>query len=181
MFDIGGMELLILAALALIVVGPKDLPGLIRNVGRWVAKARGLAREFQSGMEEAAREADLDKELGSIRKISNPRSAVMDEINKFGEETKREIEDGLDGTPLDASGSARTQPPRPPSPTVSTEPPVRRIEPGKAPEPAVSRSEPAHHPADGDVEAPAPASAAADDAFLEDFQRKVGFKTAPEN
>ena len=57
MFDIGGWELLVLAALALIIVGPKDLPSLVRNVGRWVAKARGLAREFQQGMEEAARDA----------------------------------------------------------------------------------------------------------------------------
>lgn len=69
MFDIGGIELLVIGAVALIVVGPKDLPRMVRMVGQWVGRARGLAREFQSGMEDAARSADLDdlKKLGDIR------------------------------------------------------------------------------------------------------------------
>ncbi|MGG7566378.1 Sec-independent protein translocase protein TatB [Rhodovulum sp. DZ06] len=59
MLDIGWSELLVIGGLALIVVPPKDLPGMMRNVGRFVAKARGMAREFQGAMEDAARQADL--------------------------------------------------------------------------------------------------------------------------
>lgn len=70
MFDIGGLELLLVAAMALIVVGPKELPVMVRNVGRWVSKARSLAREFQQGMEDAAKEADIDefRQIGSMKK-----------------------------------------------------------------------------------------------------------------
>jgi sec-independent protein translocase protein TatB len=67
MFDIGWSELLVIGAVALIVVGPKDLPGMLRTGGRMVAKARGMAREFQGAMEDAAREADL-KEFTDIKK-----------------------------------------------------------------------------------------------------------------
>lgn len=67
MLDIGWSELLVIGALALIVVGPKDLPGMLRNVGRMVGKARGMAREFQGAMEDAAREADV-KEFTDIKK-----------------------------------------------------------------------------------------------------------------
>ena len=65
MFDIGWSELLVIGSIALIVVGPKDLPGLLRTLGKYAAQARGMAREFQRSMEEAAREADISdiKEL----------------------------------------------------------------------------------------------------------------------
>ena len=67
MLDIGWTELLVIGALALIVVGPKDLPGMLRNVGRFVAKARGMARDFQSAMDDAARQADLS-EVADLKK-----------------------------------------------------------------------------------------------------------------
>ena len=56
MFDLGWTELLVIGVVALIVVGPKDLPMLFRNVGRFVGKARGMAREFSRAMEDAAAE-----------------------------------------------------------------------------------------------------------------------------
>jgi len=59
MLDIGWQELLVIGALALIVVGPKDLPGLLRSLGQWVGRMRGMARDFQRAMNEAAREADV--------------------------------------------------------------------------------------------------------------------------
>ncbi|MGF1659589.1 MAG: Sec-independent protein translocase protein TatB [Rubrimonas sp.] len=59
MFDIGWTELLVIGALALIVVGPKDLPRLLRTLGQYTAQARGMARDFQRSMEQAAREADI--------------------------------------------------------------------------------------------------------------------------
>lgn len=60
MFDIGWQELFIVAVLALIVVGPKDLPKTIKAVMGWVRKARSMAREFQSGVDDMVREAELD-------------------------------------------------------------------------------------------------------------------------
>ncbi len=60
MFDIGWQELFIVAVLALIVIGPTDLPRALRTMGRWVRKARSLARDFQGGLDDAMREADLD-------------------------------------------------------------------------------------------------------------------------
>ncbi|MFT6773875.1 MAG: sec-independent protein translocase protein TatB [Paracoccaceae bacterium] len=78
MFDIGWAELLAIGALALIVVGPKDLPGMLRTGGRMVAKARGMAREFQGAMEDAAREADL-KEFKDIKRDVGKWSSSMSE------------------------------------------------------------------------------------------------------
>jgi sec-independent protein translocase protein TatB len=60
MFDIGWSEMMVIAILALIVIGPKDLPRVLKSVAYWVRKARSLAREFQSGVDEMIREADLD-------------------------------------------------------------------------------------------------------------------------
>ncbi len=60
MFDIGWQELFIVAVLGLLVIGPKDLPRALRAMGKWVRKARALAREFQGGLDDVMREADLD-------------------------------------------------------------------------------------------------------------------------
>ncbi|GLK83590.1 Sec-independent protein translocase protein TatB [Ancylobacter defluvii] len=59
MFDIGWSEMLVIGVVALIVIGPKELPGVIRNVGRMVGKLRRMAGEFQGTFQEALREADL--------------------------------------------------------------------------------------------------------------------------
>lgn len=61
MFDIGAPELLLVAIVALLVVGPKDLPRLLRTIGQWVARARGAARHFRSGIDAMIREAELEE------------------------------------------------------------------------------------------------------------------------
>ncbi len=60
MFDVAPTELLIVAIVALVVIGPKDLPKALRFVGHWVGKARGMARHFRSGLDTMMREAELD-------------------------------------------------------------------------------------------------------------------------
>jgi sec-independent protein translocase protein TatB len=59
MFDVAPSELLLVAVVALLVIGPKDLPGVLRTVGQWVGKARGIARQFRSGFDDMVREAEL--------------------------------------------------------------------------------------------------------------------------
>lgn len=78
--DIGWMELLVIGIVALIVVGPEDLPGMFRTVGRFMGRARGMAREFQRSMEEAADESGLkeaSKGLDDLRTISDVRPTNM--------------------------------------------------------------------------------------------------------
>jgi len=61
MFDVAPTELLLVAVVALIVIGPKDLPRAMRFVGQWVARARGVARHFRSGIDEMIRQAELEE------------------------------------------------------------------------------------------------------------------------
>ena len=61
MFDIGYSELLVIAVVALIVIGPKDLPRVMRTVGNWVGRARGMARHFRSGIDTMIRESELEE------------------------------------------------------------------------------------------------------------------------
>jgi sec-independent protein translocase protein TatB len=69
--SLGFQEIVLLAILALIVVGPKDLPLMLRKLGRWTAKLRAMAQEFRTGFDELARQAELDelkKEVESLRR-----------------------------------------------------------------------------------------------------------------
>src|SRR3954470_6376998 len=59
MFDIGWSELVVIAVVALIAIGPKELPGVLRMVGQWMGKARRMASEFQGQFQEAMREAEM--------------------------------------------------------------------------------------------------------------------------
>jgi sec-independent protein translocase protein TatB len=61
MFGVDSTEFLIVAVLALVFIGPKDLPKVMRTVGYWVGRARGMARHFTSGIESMMREAELEE------------------------------------------------------------------------------------------------------------------------
>ena len=61
MFDIAPTELLIVAVVALVVIGPKELPRVMRTVGQWIGRARGMARHFRSGIDTMIREAELEE------------------------------------------------------------------------------------------------------------------------
>lgn len=69
MFDIGWPELLLIAIVAVIVVGPKDLPRLMTTVGRYAGRLRAMAAEFQRGFEDIARQAELDDLKRQIDKV----------------------------------------------------------------------------------------------------------------
>jgi sec-independent protein translocase protein TatB len=74
MFDIGWSELIVIAVVALIAIGPKELPGVLRMVGQWMGKARKMAAEFQGQFQEAMREAemaDLKKSFDEVREAAS--------------------------------------------------------------------------------------------------------------
>jgi len=84
MFDLGWTELLVVGIVALIVVGPKDLPVLFRRVGQFVGKAKGMAREFSTAMNDAADDSGMREMSSSINKslkaATNPVGAAMDGV-----------------------------------------------------------------------------------------------------
>ena len=122
MFDIGWSEMAVVALLALIVIGPKDLPRVLRSASYWVRKARGLAREFQSGVDDMIREADLEDAKKAIEKTTrfDVDQAVEDAIDPTGslKDEARDIEtaatpsgpDAPEGpTPDDDAGEAQAE------------------------------------------------------------------------
>ena len=84
MFDMGWSELLVVGVVALIVVGPKDLPVLFRKVGQFVGKAKGMAREFSNAMNDAADDTGMREMSSSLNKTlktaTNPLGSAMDEV-----------------------------------------------------------------------------------------------------
>ncbi|HEY5607375.1 MAG TPA: Sec-independent protein translocase protein TatB [Alphaproteobacteria bacterium] len=100
MFDIGGAELLVIAVVALVVLGPKELPTAVRTVQGFVKKARELARDFQTGLGEMAREIELDKmkaevksafDAGELDKLGN---SIQQEFDSTSDELKKSLDPG---------------------------------------------------------------------------------------
>jgi len=77
MFDIGWSELVVIGVVALIAIGPKELPGVLRMVGQWIGKARRMAGEFQGQFNEAMREA----EMADIKKTFDEASAAAKDLS----------------------------------------------------------------------------------------------------
>ncbi|MDA8869766.1 Sec-independent protein translocase protein TatB [Rhizobiaceae bacterium] len=100
MFDIGGTELMVVAIVAILFVGPRELPGMLRTFGQMVRKVRGLAGDFQRQFDDALKDAELDglkKNIDDVRNL-DPTKAIKDKLNPLKSEmtkTAGDIEAGL--------------------------------------------------------------------------------------
>ncbi len=162
MFDIGWSEMALVALIALIVIGPKELPKAMRSLAKWTRKARSMAREFQSGVDDMVREADLEDarkavesaksfDIGkSVEETIDPAgnlraeaSGLQDEASGLEAEMAREAVDeggaedaeepgAAAGTPEETGGGNAIEPP---ATTASPEP---EPEPEREPEPVAA-------------------------------------------
>ncbi len=152
--EIGATELLVIAAVALIVVGPKDLPLLLRKLGQWMAKARGMANEFRASFDEMARQSELDELRREVQALrtgqfmdplqtpDGPRDASVDQV--FAD-----IDAGLRGGDLQVSPAMAWQPEaygEPEAAPAAADKPRRKRAPAK-PKPAAIVEETAAPPA----------------------------------
>jgi sec-independent protein translocase protein TatB len=126
MFDIGWSELVVIAVVALIAIGPKELPGVLRMIGQWMGKARKMAAEFQGQFQEAMREAemaDLKKSFDEVREAATGLTGgnVMTSLQKDVSDALR-IDD-VD-KPAEAAATPAIEPPAipttPEAPTPAT-------------------------------------------------------------
>ncbi|MPZ40252.1 MAG: twin-arginine translocase subunit TatB [Rhizobiales bacterium] len=112
MLDISWSELLLVGVVALIVIGPKELPGALRTLGQWMAKIRRMAAEFQGQFQEAMREAEIDQ----LKKDMDEMADKAKDFTKFDEldDVRRDIEKSVgDLPPLDQPSA--TKPPAQPA------------------------------------------------------------------
>jgi sec-independent protein translocase protein TatB len=145
MFDLSWGELVLIGMVALIVIGPKELPTVLRTMGQWMTRIRRMASEFQGQFQEAMREAefaDLKKQVDSISdpaqhlKDYDPLASVQRELDSaFDDKPKTS---GADGDakpeksaasdpyalPTDPSLTSADAPPAPPAEAVHVEPPA---------------------------------------------------------
>ena len=152
MFEIGWSELLLIGIVALIAIGPKELPTVLRTLGQWMSKLRRMASEFQSQFQEAMREAemaDLKKQVDEMTSQAQSYANFdpVSEVRRELESTQQQIE----GAMVNPAGAAT------PSPPVAAEP---NTSPAGAALPAV----PATDAAAPSSAAPEPATADADAA-----------------
>lgn len=144
MFDIGWSEMAVIAVVALIVLGPKELPNALKTAAQWMRTARKLAREFQSGVDQIVREAELDEARKTVQQVT--RVNIGKEIEKVVDptgETRREL---------------NTDPLKEPSPAPAITAPKPAASTPPAASPAVASAEPAAAPA-GSEPTPTPADA----------------------
>ncbi len=96
MFDIGWQEIIILMLIALIVVGPKDLPRVVKTAGQWMGKARGYARDFQRTIEEAADATEIDAIKKEIDEANRELSTARRDVAEGADAIKKDVAEGTD-------------------------------------------------------------------------------------
>jgi sec-independent protein translocase protein TatB len=142
MFDIGWSELVVIAVVALIAIGPKELPGVLRMVGQWMGKARKMAAEFQGQFQEAMREAemaDLKKTFDDVKEAATGFASdnVMTSLQKDVGEALR-IDD-IDKPAVSAADTPAIDPP-----AIPTTPAISKIETLEPPIPETFTEADAH-------------------------------------
>ena len=143
MFDIAWSELFVILIVALVVVGPKDLPRLMRTAGQWAGRARSMADQFRRSFDEMARQSELDE--------------LRAQVNKLQSEAKDATARSMDDLDYQAFAGI---PAKPLSDTVIED--VGAAPPVRSPEPHADAAAPAHagghEPAPAPVQHPAPAA-----------------------
>lgn len=148
MFDISWSEFLLIGVVALIVIGPKELPAVMRTLGQWTRKVRGMASEFQNQFQEAIREAemaDLKKEVDDLAegvKNFDPLKEVRADVETMGEDVKRSLSSSseADATLSDSRAEMALAEPQSEALPAATEPAAELPAPAQ-PE---AQTEPAH-------------------------------------
>ena len=90
MLDLGWSEILIIGVVALIVVGPKDLPKMLRTLGQYAGRAKSIARDFQRSMDDAARQADIEE----LREVKKGLDDMRDAQHKMQRDMSQSFLDG---------------------------------------------------------------------------------------
>ncbi len=136
MFDVAWDELALIAVISVIVIGPKDLPKVMRQAGRWARKAREMAAEFQRGVDEMMRESELAELKQQVEKASDT-TALRRQV-EAAIDPDHKIAEGLAPPVLDAPSvhPAAAVPP----------PPAADPQPAPAPQPATPAASPTVEP-----------------------------------
>jgi sec-independent protein translocase protein TatB len=125
MFDIGWSELVLIGVVALIAIGPKELPGALRTLGQWTGKLRRMASEFQSQFQEAMREAEMEDLKKKVDEMTSESYSSFDPVagvRKELESTQRQIETAMTGDPMAPASTAEPTPAAVPEPAVAAIP-----------------------------------------------------------
>ncbi len=93
MFDIGMIEMFMIVLLAIIVVGPKDLPALLRNIGRFISKIRSMGQEFQTSIKQMADEVELEEVTRKLNEAGNIPLDVNDTVPDIKPEEEQDKKD----------------------------------------------------------------------------------------
>ena len=131
MFDIGWSEMLIIGAVALIVIGPKELPGALKTFAYWMKQARKMAREFQSGVDDMIRHAELDE---AKKAVEDARRKINKDIENTVDPTG-EVKQALSDTTI-----------KPPTPSIPVSSPASATNGATPPAGSTAAATPAEPP-----------------------------------
>jgi sec-independent protein translocase protein TatB len=148
MMDIGFMELVLIGVVALIVIGPKDMPEMFRQLGRFTGKLRGMARDFQRAMEQAGDATGAKDIMREVKSATSPATTGMDKLKSAADKFEK-------WDPI-KNAARPTAPPAPRPATGPGAPPVVAVGPGAVPVATAAPAAAATDPATGD---PVPAQA----------------------
>ena len=133
MFDIGWGELVVIGVVALIAIGPKELPAVLRATGQWMGKVRRMANEFQDQFREAMREAELDDLKKKVEDVTST-TGDFTNFDPLGS-VRKDVENAVGDLPSFDSMTADSKPPEPEAGTnIAEAQPALQPAPQPAPE-----------------------------------------------